>query len=245
MKRSLILSFAAIASLSLCAAETPSELSGAIQKLADQPNYSWKTTVEMAGGGGGGRGRPGPVDGKIEKGGPTWLSIARGSDTIEAVLKGEAGAIKTPDGWKTVKEAADAAGGGGGGGQPNPARYISRMVQSFKAPTVQAQDLVAKSKDLKKDGDKYSADLTEEGVKAFIAPGGGRNGGQGPTITNPKGSVQLWIHDGQLSKYQFHVQGSMSRNGNDVEIDRTTTVEIKDVGTTKVEIPEDAKKKLS
>ena len=36
----------------------------------------------------------------------------------------------------------------------------------------------------------------------------------------------------------------MSFNGNDVDIDRTTTVAIKDIGTTKVEVPDDAKKKL-
>ena len=37
----------------------------------------------------------------------------------------------------------------------------------------------------------------------------------------------------------------MSFNGNDREIDRTTTVEIKDVGTTKLTVPDEAKKKLS
>jgi hypothetical protein len=37
----------------------------------------------------------------------------------------------------------------------------------------------------------------------------------------------------------------MEINGNDVDMDRTTTVEIKDVGTTKVEVPEGAKKKFS
>ena len=37
----------------------------------------------------------------------------------------------------------------------------------------------------------------------------------------------------------------MNFNGNDVEVDRTTTVEIKDVGITKVSVPEAATKKLS
>jgi hypothetical protein len=36
----------------------------------------------------------------------------------------------------------------------------------------------------------------------------------------------------------------MNFNGEDREVSRTTTYEIKDVGTTKVEVPEDAKKKL-
>jgi hypothetical protein len=37
----------------------------------------------------------------------------------------------------------------------------------------------------------------------------------------------------------------MSFNGNDMDVDRTTTVEIKDVGTTKITVPEEASKKLS
>ena len=37
----------------------------------------------------------------------------------------------------------------------------------------------------------------------------------------------------------------MSFNGNDTDVDRTATVEIKDVGTTKVTVPEEASKKAS
>jgi hypothetical protein len=36
----------------------------------------------------------------------------------------------------------------------------------------------------------------------------------------------------------------MDFNGNTIDIDRTTTVEIKDVDNTKVEVPEEAKSKL-
>ena len=39
--------------------------------------------------------------------------------------------------------------------------------------------------------------------------------------------------------------GKVSFNGNDRDVDRATTVEVKDVGTTKVEVPDGAKKKLS
>jgi hypothetical protein len=38
------------------------------------------------------------------------------------------------------------------------------------------------------------------------------------------------------------VRGTINFGGNDVEVDRTTTIEIKDVGKTKVEVPEAAKK---
>ena len=48
-----------------------------------------------------------------------------------------------------------------------------------------------------------------------------------------------------LTKYQYNVQGTINRNDEDVDIDRTTTVEIKDVGTTKITVPEEAKNKMS
>jgi hypothetical protein len=35
------------------------------------------------------------------------------------------------------------------------------------------------------------------------------------------------------------------RNGDDRDIDRTTTVEIKDVGSTKITVPNEAKSKMS
>ena len=50
-----------------------------------------------------------------------------------------------------------------------------------------------------------------------------------------------------LSKYQYKVQGKLTvgEDKREVEINRTTTVEIKDLGSTKVKLPEEAKKKLS
>ena len=62
------------------------------------------------------------------------------------------------------------------------------------------------------------------------------------TVTNPKGTVKFWIKDGLLLKYEYHVQGAVSFNGKDQNVDQTTTVVIKDVGTTKVEVPDEAKK---
>ena len=41
------------------------------------------------------------------------------------------------------------------------------------------------------------------------------------------------------------VQGKVSFNGNDRDVDRTTTVEIKEVGKTKLGLSEENQKKLS
>jgi hypothetical protein len=68
--------------------------------------------------------------------------------------------------------------------------------------------------------------------------------GQGPDVKEAKGSVKFWVKDGALNKYEFKLKGKMDFGGNEFPNDRTTTVEIKDVNSTKVEVPEEAKKKL-
>jgi hypothetical protein len=83
----------------------------------------------------------------------------------------------------------------------------------------------------------------DEGAKKFLTFS--RQGGGGATVSSAKGSVKFWLKDGALVKYEYKVKGAASFNGNDLDIDRTTTIEIKDVGTTKVDVPEEAKKKLS
>jgi hypothetical protein len=220
---------------SLFAADSPKDdLKAATKKLGD--NYSWKGSVENAGGGGFGAG---PSEGKTA-GGTTWLSMTRRDTTTEAVLMGSKGAVKTQDGWRSLADAAKDDGGGGF----NPTRFLALRLQNYKTPAAEAADLADKAKELKKEGDVITSDLTADGAKSLLTfrfPGGG----DGPEVSNPKGSVKFWVKEGALTKYQFNVQGTVSFGGNDRGVNRTTTVEIKDVGTTKVDVPEDAKKKLS
>ncbi len=242
MKRNLLSGLLALLAAPLLAADAnpKAEVKQATLALGGQTNYSWRTTVDA---GNNARFRPGPTEGKTEKGGYTTLSMSFNDNTSEAVRKGTNGAIKTPDnGWQSLAEAMKDDGGGGF----NPAQFLARTVQNFKTPDLQAADLVDQVKDLKKDTNGISGDLTEDGAKALLAfrPRGGNGGGEGPTIGNAKGSVKFWLANGKLAKYQFQVQGHVSFNGNDRDVDRTTTVEIKDVNSTRVEVPDDAKKKL-
>ena len=117
-----------------------------------------------------------------------------------------------------------------------PGRFLGRIIRNFKVPSAQAAELVTAAKELKKEGDVYSGELTEDGAKAQFRFG---------TVSNPKGSVKFWVKDGALAKFQFKVTGKVDFNGNEFDVDRTTTVEVKEVGTTKVTVPEEAKKKLS
>jgi hypothetical protein len=52
------------------------------------------------------------------------------------------------------------------------------------------------------------------------------------------------VKDGALTKYILLVKGTVSFGGEEREMDRTTTTEFKNIGSTKVTVPEEAKKKL-
>ena len=231
------------------------DLSAAIAKLAAADNYSWKSTptnipppgaAADAGGGqrrgrGGGFGA-GAVDGKAQKDGLIYVSMpGRGGAVTEGFVKGAKGAIKAgEEGWSSLAEATADDGGGGF----NMARFAAMRVQNIKSPADAAKDLLAKTKSISLKDGAYIGDLTEEAVKTLMSVGG-RGGGDGPEISGAKGSVKFWVKDGMLIKYETTAQGTMSFGGNDMERNTVTTVEIKDVGATKLDVPDDAKKKMS
>ena len=232
MKRNLLFGIVVMAAGSLLAAESGSkeEVTAAAKKLGDKGNYSWKSTMEAGN-------FNGSTDGKTDKDGLVSLSMTFGDNTTEAYVQGSKGAVKAPDrDWESLSELANST-------EPGPGRFLVRRLQNFKAPAAEAADLAAKAKELKKEGDVYSSDLTEAGAKELMTFGG-RRGGNAPEPKNAKGSVKFWTKDGVLSKYELKVQGTVNFNGEDRDIDRTTTTEVKDVGTTKIEVPEAAKKKM-
>ncbi len=199
-------------------------VTAAAAKLAAQANYSWKTTVVVPEGS---QFRPGPTEGQTEKDGYTHVTASMRDTSTEVVFKGGKSAVLMEGEWKLGAD-IDASQGTG--------RFLSRLLQNFKDPAAQATDLAKATKELKADGDVIAGALTEEGAKSQFRAGNAKD---------VSGSVRFWIKEGALTKYEVKAKGKMDRNGTEVDVDRTTTVEIKSVGTTKVEVPEGAKKKLS
>ncbi len=245
MKTTLVLSLAALMSLPAWAADLADEVKAAAKKLADKPNYSWSVKVESAQQGQG-RGFA-PPSGKTEKDGYTLLTYTLGERTMEAVRKGDKVAVKTGEEWKSAEElAADT-----GDGAPNRRGFMGRMVQQAKLPASDAQELAGRVKDLKKEGDAYSATLTADAIKQMFTFGGRRPGGDaggagGPDTSGLKGTAKFWVKDGVLSKYETRIEGKMTfgQNNREREINRATVTEIQEVGSTKIELPAEAKKKL-
>jgi hypothetical protein len=235
MLRNLSIAGLLVLSTALAAAADPkSDVQAAAKKLADSPNYSWTMTTE------GGFGA-GTSEGKTQKDGLTMYTLRMRDNEIPIVFKGEKGAMKLEDGWKSVAEAAQE----GDPGQFSPGRFVARLVQNFRAPATLADDLAGKSPDLAKSEDGYAGKLSDDAAKELMTFGRrrGADANQGPQVKEAKATVKFWAKDGVLSKMQYHVEGVINFNGDDRDVDRTTTIDIKDVGSTKLDVPAEAKAK--
>ncbi len=218
-----------VLSLSVAAADPKSEVSDAIKKLAQQSGYSWTSTPKTEGSES--ARRQGPMEGKTEKDGYWQLKIEIGDVTAEVAFKGEKMVVNYNGDWLSAAEI----------GENN--RNVQRL-RAMKRPADEAETLAGKATAWKKESDGvYSSELDGAAAKEMFALLGKR-AAEAPVA---KGLVKFWVKDGQLAKYEFVVRGKITagEDKREVDLSRTTTVEIKEVGSTKVALPEDAKKKLS
>ncbi len=207
-------------------------LKNCARKLADQPNYSWTaaTTIE------GVDWQPGPVEGQTEKDGYTYLKFTLGDRTIESAFKGTRSALKRDDAWESAEELGDND------------RWIARRLQTFKPPAGEAAELADMAAEFRKEADgAYTARLTDDGLKQLFYMRSRGTGSERPAPKDGKGWVKFWLKEGALLKYQYHVEGkvAMGQDQEERHIIRTVTTEIKAVGSTKVSVPDAARKKLS
>lgn len=224
-----------LGSSTLVMADAKDDVQAAADKLADSPNYSWTTSMESGQ-------FSSTSSGKTQKDGLTSLSLTFGDNTTLAVVKGSKAAIKTDDGWKTADEVAQQPAQQG---QPNFLPFIARTLQNYKTPAVLAKEYAGEAPDLQKTDDGYSGNLTESAAKELMAFRRRNASATQPSpVKNAKASVKFWVKDGVLSKVQYQVSGTITFQGEDRDIDRTTTIEIKDVGSTQIDLPDEAKAKL-
>jgi hypothetical protein len=231
MKKTTTFLIALLAAGPLFAADTntTSQVGDALAKLKSATNFSWTAITKIPNL----PFEPGPVQGRTEKGGYAMVSQQFNDNTLEAVFKGDKAAVKSEDGWQNLDEAEGMAAMMGGwltssGTAADEAGKLLKNVQDLKAG----------------DGGELDGDFTPDGATELLTyhPRGG-------DATHPKeakGSVKFWLKDGALAKFESHLHGKVafSPDQDEQDFDVTRTVEIKDVGTTKLEVPADALKKL-
>jgi len=236
MKRSCLIGIVCLLAQALLADEagTKEKITQAAKQLASLPNYSWTMTSREADGS---PGRLGPIEGKADASGLTFLTFTISSIPVEVYLKGEKGAAKGLEGWQTLDEIAQTSG---------TAAAVVRFLRNYKAPAAEAAALPAKTKEIKEAAGVFSGELTEEATKDLLLRGARRREGQEPPkVADPKGAVKFWVQDGTLSKFEVNLQGKLSTSEREMEINRTATIEIKDIGKTKLEVPPEAKQKMN
>jgi hypothetical protein len=199
--------------------------------LANQSGYSWVSTSTSA------EGtltwRQGPTHGKTEKEGSTHVSVMLGDNIIEMALRGEKSAIKLQEQWQSAEELRD------------DRAWIRDRLRSYKIPARESGFLARNSVDLKpveaKPGELSGA-LNGKAIHEILSRG--REAiREAPGI---QGRVTFRVENGQLTRYEYNLAGKMERPSDKQEVvmDRTTVVEIKDVGHTKVEVSEECLRKL-
>jgi hypothetical protein len=236
---------------SLTHAAPADDLAAAARKLADAPNYAWTATTEIAN-------APFPampLEGVAEKGGFTVTTRTFNGNTSQTVRKGTEVAMQNRDGeWMTMEEMrAQFAGGapGGAGGQGGGQRGGGRggwgggMLGGAGNPAEVVAGLAAKIKDLKVADGALVATASGDDAAALLAPAGGRGGPAPGGARYSSVTLKFWLKDGALAQYSTHTVGTFTLpNGDEREVDSTTTVEVKNVGTAQVDVPAAAKKKF-
>src|SRR5262245_47437115 len=157
-------------------------VSAAIARLAQQPSFSWQTTVQAGGGPVRGFRAPGfvggdPATGQSEKDGYTSVS----QPNLQFITADGKAAVLYEDLWMTLDQASAR---NGEGGQRGPGQFNRAAVTGYKLPATQAEEYVKKAIDFKRDGDAITATLSAETVSELLSggPGGGfgqRGGGGG------------------------------------------------------------------
>lgn len=226
------------------------DAAAAAKKLAAAPNYSWSRTTEIANS----QFPVTPLEGMTEKGGYTLTKMTFNENTFQTVSKGDKSVSQGQDGtWLTAEErreqfaARSGGGGGGGGGGRGRGGFGMFGGGAQVSPADDAASMAAKLKDAKMEDGVIVGTLSATDAAALLTFGrGGRGGGEAPPPPkNASGIAKFWVKDGALVKYAVTVKGTVSiPNGEEREVERTTTTEFKNVGSTKVTVPEEAKKKL-
>jgi len=232
MKKSATFLVALLAASSVFAADTSDtrKVDDALAKLKSAANYSWTTIVKIPDM----PFEPGPLKGRTENGGASIVSQQFNDNTLEAAFKGDKIAVNGQGQWQSIDQADDQGAMMGG------------WLTSSGTAAEEAGKLLKSVKDLKPVDDALVGDLTAEGATDMLTFHS-RGSTTPPAPKNAMGSVKFWVKDGALVKFESHLQGTVTFSPDQGERDfqETRTVEIQDVGATKLDMPADAAKILA
>jgi len=213
----------------------------ALEKLEASGNFSWvSTTSEETDGD-----LPqfsAEMQGRSVKGGWSQISKSSSKKGSEAFLKDDRIAVMTADGWKVVDAKVEPPAGG----KLDKAVKQAQQFVLSRAPVTEAKGLLNRLEDMKSHGGgTYSGRVAALDVPIYLERA--KAAGKGaPSMEEPRIRVNFRVRDGVLAAYELVVTGRhvKKKSGQAQEIVFSAAVDILDVGTTTLEIPEEARKVL-
>ena len=123
-------------------------------------------------------------------------------------------------------------------------RAYSNLQLAISHPHEELGVIVGSHQEFTVEGDVVSGTLTDLGAQLLLV----RDGQKDITPLRAAGSFKVWLRDGLVAKYQVKLEGILkidTPNGQrNVQVNQTTHTVIKDVGTTTVIVPDQARVKL-
>ncbi len=248
---------AALAVLVLAArpagADDKESLQQALSRVAQLDSYSFKGETEFESPFGAAPGNQIPsLDGKYQKDAGLYIKSDRG----EVFRKGDRILVKPRDAeWQDLAQFKPPPPPAADGQRPrlrgNP-MMVQLMLRNLKAPHEELRDLsrglksVKKSEKPEKIGDvdcfEYSGELSEEALKRSPL---GRLAQLGGANASLSANARFWVDGrGDLVIYEVVTRGSVTFQGNQIDLSVTRRSEITDAGSTRVEVPEAVRKLL-
>jgi len=203
-------------------------LTDAIERLDQQSSYRWTIEVEVPEEI---RFRPGPTQGTTVQGGATHVTQSFGPRSTQVVIVGDKAAVTNRDGrWETASLSDQSYRSEG---------FAASIARDTQTPVEEANELTLSLTSLEEEGDGLVGTLPVDASKAQLA---GRRGVD--SVRDTKGTVRFSISDGVLTKYVLRVEGTLVDDDQTRETWRQTTVQVKDVGTAKLDLPSGATEAL-
>jgi hypothetical protein len=175
--------------------------------------------------------RQGPTHGVTQLNGLTYVTFTLGENTIEMSFHGDKAAIKWEDQWRGLNDLT------------GENAWIAERLKSYLFAAQEAGFLATHSRNLKPTAEHtFSGELSPKAITTLLSRGR-RTVQEAPDLT---GTVQFRVADGSITGYEFNIRGrrSLGEDHNESTLDRTTVVEIMDVGSSKISVPGEAIKKL-
>lgn len=205
-----------------------------LRELRAASAYSWSVSTAMPGA----PFKVAPMRGRADASG--WLVLETEADgqPRQAVGSGKKRVFEVRGAWKGRADLAALKGAD---------ERAALDLFAARTPVEELDALFPRLGGVRRDPDgSFFGALPEETAKEMIsaAMAGRTPGGFIPELKAAVGNFRLWLRDGRPQKYVISFSATASLPFGTKEIKRVTTVEIGEVGSTRVEVPAAAKEKI-